>query len=196
MTELDVINNALATMGISPLNQLDDTNPDVANIRRIIRQKSEEVQATGWWFNTELIDLYPDALSGFIYTPNDAIICDPVKKEPILPIVQRGSRLYDTDRNTYDFTGYGFVRCRLIRLIPFDDLPPSAKRAVSVTAVRNFQQSFDADPQKMARLDQEFVIAMAGLKSEHTKDIRPNLLNKSTTLNALNRISGSSYRWR
>ena len=197
MTELDVVNDMLATMGISPLNQLDDSNPDVANCRRIIASQSEDVQSLQWWFNFEQIDLYPDALSKFVYLPGDAIRCDPVLREPLLPIVQRGSRLYDTDKNTYKFEDVSKITCWIVRKIPFADLPPSAQRVIGIGSARKFQQSFDADPQKMARLDQEYGMALTRLKAEHIRNIRPNLLNKNSTLNSMSWINGTSYRpWR
>lgn len=195
MTELDVVNDMLATMGISPLNQLDDNNPDVANCLRILNTQSERIQAQSWWFNYEQIDLFPDAESGFIYIPGDTIRCDPVRREPLLPITQRGLRLYDTDRNTYDFTGWGKVTCWLVRKIPFDMLPLPARHAISLASVRKFQQSFDADPQKMQRLDSDYLESMIRLRAEHSRHTRPNLLNKPSTMGILNRINGHSYRW-
>lgn len=194
MTELDVINDMLATMGISPLNQLDDNNPDVANGRRILASQSETIQSRGWWFNKEQIELFPDALSGYIYLPGDAIVCDPVIREPLLPITERDGRLYDTDKNTFVFTGNKPVTCWIVRNIPFKNLPPSAQRVIGLASVRKFQQSYDADPQKMARIDQEYVVANAMLMAEHTRNIRPNLLYKSSSLRELSRINGNSYR--
>lgn len=196
MTELDVVNDMLATMGISPLNQLDDNNPDVANCRRIIAAQSEEIQSIQWWFNLEQIDLFADAVSGFIYLPGDAIRCDPVIREPLLPIVQRGQRLYDTDKNTFVFPIGSKVTCWIVRKIPFQDLPPSAQRVIAVASARKFQQSFDADPQKMGRLDQEYGMALTKLRSEHIRNLRPNLLYKNSTLQPLTWINGNSFRAR
>lgn len=194
MTELDVVNDMLATMGISPLNQLDDNNPDVANCRRIINAMSSEIQSMSWWFNKELIDLFPDAVSNFVYLPGDAISCDPILREPLMPIVQRENRLYDTDKNTYTFPAGRKITCRIVRKIPFKDMPPSAQRVISIASTRKFQQSFDADPQKMARLDDEYMLSLAHLRMEHTRNISPNFLRRNSSIRSLSRINGYSNR--
>ena len=52
-TELDAINEILASVGQGPVPTLDDTNPDVAIIQRTLKQISKEVQSEGWSFNRE-----------------------------------------------------------------------------------------------------------------------------------------------
>lgn len=198
MTELDIVNDCLATMGISPLNQLDDNNPDVANCRRIIKTYSEDIQSRGWWFNNERVKLFPDTLEGYIYVPNDCISVRPIMRHPLLPITQRGNRLYDNDIGNEDY-GNGFifdkpVTCWYIRNVPFKELPPTAKRTIGLASVRKFQQSFDADPQKMGRLDQEYGSAYMMLVAEHTRMENANMLRRNSTLRDLAAINGSSGR--
>lgn len=193
ITELDIVNDMLATMGVAPLNEINEDNPDIAGCRRIIRKESLKVQQKSWWFNLERIDLYPDSISKFIYSPEDTIRCSPIRKPPSMSITARGRRLYNNDTNSYKFDHS--VECWLVRDIPFVDLPVSAKAAISIAAVRKFQQSFDADRAKMEQLNVEYFAAMADLNSEHIRNINVNLIEKNSTLRILNGIKGGNqYR--
>ena len=194
-TELDVVNEMLSTMGITPLNGLSEDNPDTANCRRIIDTCNKTTQGTGWWFNREEIDLFADADSGFIYIPGDTLSCDPVCERGYYQVVVRGRRLYNTLDNTYVFPAGAKVKCKLIRLVPFDDLPVLAQRAVMLAAVIKFQQNYDADNTKSQFIMQEYAKSMIDLKSENIRNMNSSLLWKKSTAYTLNRING--YRdWR
>lgn len=192
ITELDIVNDMLATMGITPLNELNEDNPDVAGCRRIISQESSKIQQKQWWFNKERIDLFPDALSKFIYIPADAIRCNPIRKPPRMPVVVRGRRLYDTDKNTYQFDE--MIECWVVRNIPFNDLPLSAQVVVSMASVRRFQQSFDADRSKLEQINIDFQMAMADLNAEHIRNTDVNLIRKNSTIRELIGIRGGNRR--
>lgn len=194
-TELDVVNEMLSTMGIVPLNALNEDSPDVANCRHIISICNKTLQARGWWFNKERVELFADADSGFIYIPGDTLSCDPHNDRGYYQISVRGRRLYDTNRNSYVFGTGDKVVCDLIRLVPFEDLPVLAQRAVMLSAVIKFQQSYDADNTKTAMYMQEYAQTMIDLGKEHIRGARSNLLWKNSTAYTLNRING--YRnWR
>ena len=196
MTELDVINDCLATLGESPLVEIDEDHPFVAGIRRAFANQSEAVQAETWWFNKELITLIPDASSKFIYVPQDTIRCDPVIDTygtyNSLPIVQRGRRLYDTDKNSYEFDKN--IDCILIRNIPFTDLPPSAQRFISLATALKFQQNYDADPQRTNQLMMEYNKSRADLNAENIRNLKPNFLHKTSNQIKMSRIGGYTYR--
>jgi len=51
MTELEAINRMLAAIGQTPVNSVDQTNPDVAICSQTLKQVSQEVQSEGWIFN-------------------------------------------------------------------------------------------------------------------------------------------------
>ena len=52
-TELQAINQVLASVGQAPVTTLEQTNPDVAIVISTLDQVSREVQAEGWTFNQE-----------------------------------------------------------------------------------------------------------------------------------------------
>lgn len=193
MTELDVINDALSTLGEAPLNDADETHPLVPQIKRFIKEESVRVLKRSWWFNKEIVTLQPDALSSFIYVPADAISCDPLEKKNYEELlVMRGRRLYNVDKNTYVMDKE--VDCYIIRDIPFEDLPVNAQQAVSIATSRRFQQAYDADRQRISQLEIDYREAIAMLRAEHIRNTNVNLIEKSTTLQSLNRIGGSIRR--
>ena len=52
-TELQAINQVLASVGQAPVTTLEQTNPDVAIVINTLDQVSREVQNGGWTFNKE-----------------------------------------------------------------------------------------------------------------------------------------------
>lgn len=191
MTELDVINNALSTMGETPLNDADEVHPMVAQIKRFMKEENEQLQQQGWWFNTEYVTLVPDALSNFIYVPQDTISAVPVHRYWRERYVQRGRRLYDANRNTYLI--FQNVEVKLTRFIPFEDLPVFAKRVVSTLTSRRFQQAYDADGQRDQQLLVDVQYALQKLEQEDVRMRKPNLIKKHSTARSLNRIAGGRY---
>lgn len=186
LDELDVVNDQIATLGESPLNALDEDHPLVATGLRLLRTTSFREQAKGWWFNKELITLSPDA-DGNIFTPADAISVDAVDVRNNL--VQRGRRLYDPSKTTYTFTTG--VACKLLRNIPFTDLPPSAQAYIGSSAVLRFQIAYDADPVKTRSLKEDVGAALVTLNAEHTRNMDVNLLRRASTLGLANQLGFS-----
>ena len=52
-TELEAVNEILASVGQAPVTTLDQTNPDVAIAYDALINTSRQVQAEGWTFNKE-----------------------------------------------------------------------------------------------------------------------------------------------
>ena len=52
LTELDAINLMLSSIGSDPVSDLDETDVDVANAKRILEDTSRNIQRQGWDFNT------------------------------------------------------------------------------------------------------------------------------------------------
>lgn len=193
LTELNVINDALSTLGEAPLNDADESHPLVPQIKRFLKEETNKILMRSWWFNKEIVTLQPDAISKFIYIPADALSCKVIVKsnyEELLVI--RGRRLYNTDKNTYVMDRN--VDCYIIRDIPFEDLPANAQYAISIGTSRRFQQAYDADSQRVRQLEMDYREAMGVLRAEHIRNTNVNLIDKSTTIQKLHRIGGSIIR--
>lgn len=187
LTELDVVNDMLATMGETSLNTLEDAHPLVPAGRRFLKERSWQEQAKSWWFNRELTTLNPDP-AGMIFLPADTISVDPF--DVSLSYVQRGDRLYkpfDTDSNN-KFIFTEAVTCWLVRNLPFTDLPGPAQRVISVAARLDFQLLYDADTAKVALLRADLQDAYITLNTEHIRNKGVNLLNRANVVGTMNFI--------
>jgi len=116
LTELDIVNQCLASMGETPVNAVDADHPYIAAARAKLAVASTQEQAKGWWFNTDFVTLRPDATTHFIYVPNDAINVNP--SDAGNATVIRGRRLYDRFAATYEFTAP--VQVELVRELALD----------------------------------------------------------------------------
>lgn len=179
MDELDVINEMLATMGEAPLNQIDEDHPYVAAGRRFLASTNRKVQAYGWWFNTEYPNVVPDPTSGFIYLPEDVISAESIRGLCYNRYTQRGRRLYDITNGTFEITESP-VYLKIIREVPYEEVPPTAQDAIAQNAVLRFQKNYDADPQKTAEQNADAADAMIILKSENTRQMKVNFINRTT----------------
>ena len=192
LSELDVVNEMLSTLGEAPLNELDDEHPLVPAARRIIRIASYRIQAEAWWFNQEHVTLGNDPDTGEVLAPADAIRVDP--KDRNWHLVQRGRRLYDPENATYNIGEP--VPSVLVRNIPFDDLPPTVQHAVSLTAQVEFNKSYDGDETKLSMLGAALNLARASMHAEHIRNVDANLLLAPAHQAKLNFIRGTSIRTR
>jgi hypothetical protein len=196
LTRLDVVNEMLASMGEAPLNTEDEGHPLYPQASRMLDVASYRTQARAWWFNTELLQLSPDAASSFVYLPDDTIRVDP--REPSLNYVQRGRRLYNPagfpNQDPYKFSAP--VTVWLVRHLPFGDLPVPAQLAVSYAAQVDFQRSFDADPNKYQQLVLQAREAMLHLNADHIRNQNVNLLHTPSVVETMNRVAprGLTYR--
>lgn len=172
LTTLDVVNAMLGTLGESPLNELDEDHPMTAAALRVLKLVNHREQSRGWWFNKERVRLVPDPVSSYIYTPEDAVRCDPVDKYS--PLVQRGRRMYNTVETTYAISDE--ILCDLVRLLPFEDCPPSAQSYISDACCVQFQAEYDGDQIKGATLQQAKQQSYMILNAEHIRNQRVNFL--------------------
>jgi len=182
ITELDVINDMLASLGELPVNAVTEDHPLVAAGLRMLRVCNLREQAKTWWFNKDLVTLTPDAATGFIYVPADTINIDPAS--PVTRLTQRGRRLFDPTRPD----GYVFgqsVVCTLIRCIPFEELPPLAQAYISLDAQKDFQKAYDADRTKYEQLSMDRREAYMTLRAEDIRNRKSNLLYNPSTLSQM-----------
>lgn len=146
LTEIEAVNILLATIGSSPVTNLESPqNADVRMASDILRTALREVQAEKWYFNTE--DNYPLSADGTgqIYVPINLISIDCLGRygEHIDAVV-RGSRLYDRANHTYTFTGT--IYANVLWCLDFNDLPETAKLYVVTKAARRYQEEMLGDP--------------------------------------------------
>lgn len=189
MNTLDVVNECLATMGHRSLNSLSDPHPSKGEALARLNKVNEQIQAIGWWFNEEILNLSPAVNDNFVYVPNDVISLQTPKAE----YVQRGNRLYN--RTTGSFTFTESVKCVIRRLVPYADLPLVAAQHIGALTVLEFQSDFDADPQKRQELQDRISGngirhgTLALLNAEEIRQQRVNMITGNARLQRLKQVT-------
>lgn len=203
ITKLTVVNACLATMGESPLNELEPDHPYVQVALMALDAALVGELGRGWWFNTDQMQLIPDAVNGTVPVPDDFLEIDTSWTQ----LVERGGKLFDRINQTYDLRtfmsqqGISWIDAVVIRLIPFEDLPLAAAQLCSFNAQLRFQASYDADSQRHREIGQQYQQVFNSLSAHNIRNSNVNILRSSGVLDKLNRISpmttggGGLKRW-
>lgn len=190
LSKLDVVNGCLATMGESPLNALDTDHPFVQSALLAMAAAEAIELGRGWWFNTDYPTLVPDPLTGYVYIPADVLDMD----TPYTQLVQRGRRIYDRFEGTYDLrdliaTMQGRqLRAKLVRRIPFEDLPALAQHLVATKTWVDFQASFDADVMRYRELTARYSSVLSIMNQQDIRNSNVNMFNSPGVLDKMRRI--------
>ena len=174
LTELEAVNEILASIGESPVNTIENpTNVDVINCLRILRNVNRRVQSKGWTFNK--IDSYtlnPDAsthkirwLSNLLY-----VVGTDNKK-----YTKKGDYLFDWEEQTDIFNNS--IDCTIIFLVDFEDMPDPMRSYITSKAATTFQTRYLGDSslgEELLRDEQE---AWAALMEYELDSNNFNMLN-------------------
>jgi hypothetical protein len=181
-TTLEVVNGCLASMGEAPLSSLVEPHAMKGAATAALTRASKNVQEPGKWFNKELVAFEPDSVNGWITLGGDCLKFISGTPTAIAKphLVQRGSRLYNVNTRSY-VVGEG-VSGYIVRLVPFEELPPVAANYIGALAVLRFQSNFDADNSKRKELDEEVARARIEFNAEHIRQVGANFINSNRTL--------------
>lgn len=142
LTELEAVNEMLASIGESPVNTIENpNNVDVINCLRILRNINRRIQSKGWTFNK--IDSYtlnPDTSTHKIKWLSNMLFIigtDDTK------YTKKGDYLFDWDNQTDTFTSS--ITCTIIFLVDFEDMPDPMRSYITAKAARTFQTRYLGD---------------------------------------------------
>lgn len=140
-TELDAVNILLDVTNKPPVNTLEGGLPlDVTRARVRLHEISRAVQKKGWHFNTRPnVAMYPDN-TGTIQIGTEVLSIDSAGSSATRDVVQRGTRLFDRDNDTYTFTVGTPLYAQIVEFLAFEELPEAARYYIAVRAARTFQQ--------------------------------------------------------
>lgn len=185
-------------MGELPINTLENSrNPIVTNAREVFKNAVIEEQAPGWWFNIETVRLQPQT-DGTYVVPGDTLSLNTNDDFNPAWLTVRGGKLYDSGKAEYHL-GTQAIAIRIIRLLPFDDLPYNAQRLVRNAAVRLFQVNYDGDELKINEAAVQYQQAYGVCMADHTRSVKANMLYKGSYGSAVARSRipyGQTGRWR
>lgn len=137
-TELEAVNTMLNTIGEAPVNTLVNmTSVDALTALSVLQSVNREVQSQGWFFNSEAKYPLTPNQDGELVLPVNTMSVDSNSESYKHDLVQRGGRAYDRLNHTYTFDVT--VKCDLILLLDFGEIPEAARRYVTLRASRIFQ---------------------------------------------------------
>lgn len=203
-TRLDSINYIIGSIGLAPVEAEDAYNLDVAQASQLIDAVSRDIQnnrGSGFWFNREKNwKLSPDPVTGTVSVPNVALSIyrfNEYNKQQ--KIATRGRQLYDTEEHGFDMrplvNSDGYVRLMIITQLGFEDLPQTAKWAITTMAAVKFASRVEMDMNRVQVLGQEAQDAMWSLESEETSQANVNAFKVNGTLAQFNANAGGFNNW-
>lgn len=143
-TELEAVNEMLASIGQAPVNSLTNTGISDVNIARSELAKATRfVQLQGFAFNTDEGYVFQPNASNLIPVPPGMLRFDPCDRSRNITVRTHSSGqsvLWDADALSFEFSepftgtivwGFGF-----------EDLPESARAYIAISAARKFQVRF------------------------------------------------------
>lgn len=139
-TELDAINAMLGTIGESPINSLEGVSGvgDAVTARQVLNEVAVQVLEKGWHFNTEKNFTLAPTTSGEILVPNNALEIDTSGYDKEVDVAIRGNKLWNRTDQTFVFSKP--LKCDVVFLLEFEEMPQAARHYVMVRAARIFQQ--------------------------------------------------------
>ena len=187
MTELDVVNDQLATMAESPVTSLNIRHPFIAGGLQRLKRASEAVQAQRWWFKCITIEVTPAPTTFLI---DSQLPCGTIAvwaDNPLEPVTWRDGQLLSL--KTWEVVEV-LTKIVVHFEVPFLDLPLSANLAIGAKAVLDFQTLYDGDSTKSAALVRDADTKLRLMTAEHMRVMKVNLLNRKTTAHARFRVRG------
>ena len=175
-TELECINIMLAAIGEAPVNSLTGTVPvDVRIAQSTLTEVNKQVQSEGWSFNTEIdVTLTRDG-SNNIPLGTDVLRIDAQTHDhPSIDPIQRGLKLYDRKNNTFVFDED--IRCTVVYLRSFDELPEQARSYMTIKAARVFVDRLISDQSLRTYTQEDEIRARSVLMETDLSNADHNML--------------------
>lgn len=183
LTELDVVNAQIATMGEAPITSLTLPHPYVAAGLNKLRLASRQTQAVGWWFNTGTYTLTPDPEADYVITGQLPCGVLSIRGPYGEAVSLRGEKLYD--HRAQAIRTQRICGVSVTYELPFGELPPSAQQYVMDRAVLAFQSDFDSSDSRTALCKQNVAASYVIMNQEHIRTIKMNKLRNPGTYEAI-----------
>ena len=141
-TELDAVNNIIATLGEAPIDSLDEcTDVDAMNAYRILQEVNRSEQARGWSFNIiEDYVLNPDVSDNNRIPWNSNYLFLRSKE---YKLIRNGKYVKDLKTNSTLFKNP--ITVDIVILMPFEELPEQMRSYITAKAGFMFQSAYYGD---------------------------------------------------
>jgi hypothetical protein len=178
-TELQAINQILASVGQAPVTTLERTNPDVAISYDTLIELSREVQSEGWTFNREYSYPFTPNENGEIVYPPNVLQLD-VSTDPKYysnnkyDTVRREGKLYDRRNHTFKFDKT--LYCDVKWFFDWEDLPIPIQDYIVGRAAATVSNRLIGDPDQYQILMQSTAILRSNALEYETEQGDYNFL--------------------
>lgn len=175
ITALESVNDMLLSIGQGKINSLESSESgDAENAKTALITHSREVQARGWYFNTDHeYVLLPDT-AGSIALPEGCLEFSPTHDWRHL--VERDRQLYNRREHTFTFEQGARVTGSIVWLLNFESLPQAARTYIHRRAGRAFQVGA-VGSDLLYRFTREMESeALAELLRAHLRTEKPNAI--------------------
>jgi hypothetical protein len=189
MTELEAINDMLSLISESPVASLDEAG-DVADAQtamQLLGRESRTTQVKGWDWNTDEAYRLAPNIDGEIVLPTNTVKCDPT--DISIDYVMRNGKLWDRTNKTFNIGKA--VTVDITYILPFEELPESARRYISMSAGRKFENRIMGADASHQINETDVISAWADLLQEECDTADLNVIRNSTTVRNI-----SHGRWR
>lgn len=184
-TLLDAVNVCLSAVGEAPVSDIfANESVDVSTALNLITEQDLVVQSSGWeWNRDEELQLNPDT-DGNINLPNQTLRVSraywTAYPASVCRVTQRGERLYDNRRHTFNFEEG--VTVDIITRQEFTDIPEVARRYITMLAAQQFQGRSQTSAEVNRILDDDVARALIMLERHEDEVRRHDSVNNNASV--------------
>lgn len=189
-TELQAVNIILSAVGEDPVNTLgSDTS---SRAEETLSEVSHEIQERGWHFNAEEDYEISIAADGSVTLPLNIAQFDLVSSSQF-DVVMRGQRLYD--RKNHSFTGFGtgVLKGTVIWVLPWTELPPTARRYITMEAAHRYQKRWFSSETLTGFTQEDLLKAKMNFEEAEALQADYSIFDNYSVARTLDRKSGSEF---
>ncbi len=182
-TELEAVNLMLDTIDESPVNTLEDTGVlDAVVARRQLTAMARRVQSMGWHWNTERdYELARTLPAKEVKLPANTLRVDTTAtRSACLDVAQRGTRLYNRTKHSYEFDASVFVN--IVLFLPFEEIPETARNYITLAAARKFQQGRVGSEVLNGFAQRDEMLAWANLQDDEAETADYNVIRDNPSM--------------
>lgn len=170
----DAINICLRYIGETPVPDgvdIDSLDPlhEAVVIRQMLDEISENIQATGWWFNREEWTFIPDT-NNRIGIPTNVLAIETTEN-----YINRGGSLYNRDNQSYEFTDA--FTADVVFKWDFEELPRTMASYITYLTAKDVQVYLNGDDFTDKQLDKQIGQALVRVEQEHLRHNKYNLVS-------------------
>lgn len=182
------VNRLLRTVGLLPVQRLDSGDPDVSTAISVLMETDEQLQAEGWYFNTELYPmLYRNAGNEIVLPANylDARL-------QTNQYTARDGKLYDLHARSFKFTED--VQAETMTIwVGLKDAPAVFVTACLAAAEHRLYLDLEGTNATARELEKGKEAARITLKQRHLQRQHNNALNNTAAGRLMAGVPNSIY---